>query len=84
MPENATELIPDAERILQEALRLDGDQRTLLAGRILESVADDGPPLSAAQRAELDRRLADFRKNPDQGSPWEVVRERLRAGIKNR
>ncbi|MDB4883601.1 MAG: Xre family binding protein [Gemmatimonadetes bacterium] len=35
------------------------------------------PELSAAQRAELDRRLAEYDKNPIAGDPWETMRERL-------
>lgn len=35
-------------------------------------------PLSDAWREELDRRLADDDADPDGGTPWEVVRERIR------
>jgi putative addiction module component (TIGR02574 family) len=37
---------------------------------------DELPP-SAAQVAELDRRLADFEPDPDTGESWEVVRARI-------
>ena len=34
---------------------------------------------SGGQKAELDRRLEAYRRNPDEGSPWEAVRERIRS-----
>ena len=42
---------------------------------------DDLPPLTEAQRAELDRRLAEFEADPSIAVPWEVVRERLIAHL---
>lgn len=43
-----------------------------IAARAAES------PLSDAWREELDRRLAEDDADPDGGTPWEVVRERIR------
>jgi putative addiction module component (TIGR02574 family) len=34
--------------------------------------------LTEEQKWELDRRLDDYHNNPGKGSPWEVVRERIR------
>ena len=34
--------------------------------------------LSEEQKVELDRRLQAYHQNPNAGSPWSVVRERLR------
>jgi putative addiction module component (TIGR02574 family) len=39
-------------------------------------------PLTDAQKAELDRRLADLERNPEGGAPWEQVRAELEAGLK--
>jgi putative addiction module component (TIGR02574 family) len=33
--------------------------------------------LTAEQRAELDRRIADHDANPDAGTPWPEARERI-------
>jgi putative addiction module component (TIGR02574 family) len=34
--------------------------------------------LTQAQIEELDRRLADYEKNPEEGVTWEEVRDRVR------
>ena len=39
----------------------------------------DPQELPEKQRAELDRRLDDYRRNPDEGTPWENIRDRLRT-----
>jgi putative addiction module component (TIGR02574 family) len=36
-------------------------------------------PLQDWQRAELDRRLADFERDPNSRSPWPEVKKQLRA-----
>ena len=41
------------------------------------SQESDLPELSAAQRAELDRRLAEYDKDPTAGNLWQTVREKL-------
>ena len=58
--------LPAAER-----LRL-----TELLWESLQPSADD-LPLSDELRAELDRRLAEQEAGPDQGVPWDQVRESL-------
>lgn len=68
-------------KLLDQARRLPVEERIELAGAIWDSLAEDAGsddlPVSAAHRAELDRRLADLEANPDEGRPWDEVRERL-------
>jgi putative addiction module component (TIGR02574 family) len=61
---------------------LTADERLELAGRLMESVGPEerGWSLSAAQRAELDRRLAEHERDPDEGESWESVRGEISAG----
>ena len=67
--------------LLDEAKRLSIEERIELVGAIWDSVAEDASlehlPLSDAHRAELDRRLADLDENPEAGSPWPEVVDRL-------
>ena len=54
-------------------------ERIQLAEDLWDSVADDTGdlPLTDAQRAELELRLADLERDSGSGQPWEVVRERI-------
>jgi len=54
-------------------------ERIQLAEDLWESVAADTGdlPLSATQKAELERRLADLERDPGAGEPWEDVRARI-------
>jgi putative addiction module component (TIGR02574 family) len=64
-----------ATEILKAAKALPQDERIKLAQDFWEIIAEDGydPDLTPEQAAELDRRLADFEKNPRDGIPWEQV-----------
>lgn len=61
--------------------RLTPAQRVAVAEALWDSVADDAEsaPLSAAQLAELQRRLADSVARPEAVTPWEVVKARALA-----
>ncbi len=65
--EPAFEQMTTAERILYVQALWD---------RIAADAEDE--PLTAAQAAELDRRLADYRANPKTSIPWEAARELMR------
>jgi putative addiction module component (TIGR02574 family) len=54
-------------------------ERIQLAEDLWDSVAAETGelPLTEAQAAELDRRLAALAGDPASGEPWEVVRARL-------
>ena len=61
--------------------RLDIDERLALVEEIWASICADGAnfPLTDAQRAELDRRVADDDAFPDDVIPWNDVKRSLRA-----
>ena len=63
--------------------RLPAEERLALAEALFESVAQEEAPLSEAQRAELERRLAKSIANPGAGTPWEVVKARALARAKS-
>jgi putative addiction module component (TIGR02574 family) len=57
------------------------EERLALAQQLWDSVATDldQQPLTEAQRAELERRIALADANPQEGVAWEVVRAEARA-----
>lgn len=61
--------------------RLTIEDRLALAQQLWDSVAADleHQPLTPAQRAELERRIAAADANPEEGVPWEQVRAEARA-----
>ena len=63
-----------------ELLRLTTAERIQVAQDLWDSVADDPSALSLSdnQRAVLDERLAAYEANPQAGSTWDEVRERVR------
>ena len=65
-----------------EILELPVAERIRLDEQIWDSIAavPEAVPVSEELKAELDRRLLEFEANPDGGSPWEEVRERIVQG----
>lgn len=63
----------------EEILQMSVDERLRLAEEIWDSIAANPSdlPVTDAQREELDRRLADYRQNPDAGRTWDEVRNSL-------
>lgn len=57
-------------------------ERIQLVEDLWDSIADapEVLELTDAQRAELDRRLAAHRRNPDDVIPWETLRRELLHG----
>jgi len=65
-----------------DILSLSVAERIQLAEDIWDSVAEapESVPLTDAEKAELDRRLDAYHQKPGEGSPWGMVRERIRKG----
>ncbi len=65
----------NAAEILEAAKALPQAERIKLAQDFWEIIVEEGydPELTPEQAAELDRRLAEFEKNPGEGIPWEQV-----------
>jgi putative addiction module component (TIGR02574 family) len=64
-----------------DILDLSISERIQLVEDLWDSIAKvpESIQLSEEQKLELDRRLDAYHSNPDLGSPWEVVRERIRG-----
>lgn len=70
----------DMSELLEEALKLPDAERRKLADDIYDSLAapQDELYLTPEQEAELQRRIDEHEKHPEDAIPWEEVWERLR------
>ena len=66
---------------LAEVFELPVSERIRAVQAIWDSVAADAErvPVTEWQKAELERRLREYRANPDQGASWDEVEARLRS-----
>ena len=64
-----------------DVLSLSVSERIQLVEDIWDTIAEvpDEVGLTDEQKAELDRRLDAYHQNPAEGSPWGLVRERIRS-----
>jgi putative addiction module component (TIGR02574 family) len=63
--------------------KLPREERLALVQALWDSIAAEGPHLTDAQRAELDRRIAEDDAKPNDVIPWEQVKAKGRAGFKS-
>ena len=63
--------------LLAEALKLSPSDRLHLIEALWDTLSEEDIPVTPAERALLDERLADLEKNPDAQSPWPEVKARL-------
>ncbi len=71
-------------QLLQQASALDIDEQIELVEAIWDGIVsrDAAPSLTAAQKTELDRRLADHLANPNDVIPWSEVKAAALAKIR--
>ena len=67
--------------LLDKALELPIPERIRFVEDVWDSIAVESGAveLSAEQRAELDLRIEDYKKNPDGNVPWETIKAEARA-----
>jgi putative addiction module component (TIGR02574 family) len=68
---------------LQDLRQLPVLERIQLVEALWDTIAEDSPGvgLTPEHIAELDRRLDAFEAQPSAGTPWEIARERILAGL---
>jgi putative addiction module component (TIGR02574 family) len=62
-----------ATELVEQFRKLPLEEQQIAFEKIREAVEDFDDGLTPEQAAELDRRLAEFEKNPRTGIPWEQV-----------
>lgn len=69
----------------KEILNLSVAERIELIGDLWDSLAEvsETVSLTEAQKAELDRRLDAYRKDPTAGASWPVVRDRIAGRLRD-
>lgn len=65
------------EPLIEQIVRLEPTERLELISAVWESLSQDDLPVTAAEGALLDARLADMKLNPNDQSPCEDVKRRL-------
>lgn len=65
------------ESLLTKVTSLSPADRLELIGAVWDTLSPDDVPVTDAERAMLDARLADMESNPDDQSPWPEVKARL-------
>jgi putative addiction module component (TIGR02574 family) len=60
-----------------EITRLSPDERLTLIAQLWDSLDDDQVPLTAAQQAELERRLATLDRDRAESVTWETLKAEL-------
>jgi len=65
---------------LSDILQMSVAERIQLVEDIWDSIAavPEAIPLTDEERQELDRRLEMYAQNPDEGIPWDELKERVR------
>ena len=68
-------------QVRADVLSLSVPERIQLVEDIWDTIAEvpEEVDLTDEQKAELDRRLDAYHLNPNEGSPWGIVRERIRS-----
>ena len=65
------------ESLMEQIVRLEPTERLELIEAVWDSLTQDDLPITEADRALLDARLADMESNPDDQSSWADVKSRL-------
>ena len=65
---------------ISEYVKLSVPERIQLVEDIWDSIVEipEELPLTETQQAELERRLNAYLQSPEEGSPWEYMREAIR------
>jgi putative addiction module component (TIGR02574 family) len=65
------------QSLIAKVVSLSPAERLELIGAVWDSLSPEDIPVTDAEKAMLDARIADMERNPDDQSPWPDVKTRL-------
>jgi putative addiction module component (TIGR02574 family) len=65
----------------EEIARLTPEQRLALIEALWDSLEHDDLPVTAAEVAELDRRMTTYEQDKLNAKPWDAVRKRIERNL---
>lgn len=74
----------NAQRVFEQALTLTANDRAELAAQLLASLDEAEADVESAWAAEIERRAAEARVNPDDGEDWRTVLEEIQREVLSR
>jgi putative addiction module component (TIGR02574 family) len=74
----------DAQKLLRDALTLPASDRAQLAAELLASLEEKEADVEAAWAAEIARRAADARQNPDDDEDWREALDQIEREVLSR
>jgi len=74
----------NAQKLLEDALTLTPNERAELAAELLASLDVTETDVESAWAAEIERRAAEARQNPNDDEDWRVVLERVQREVLSR
>jgi hypothetical protein len=74
----------NAQKLFEQALTLAAADRAELAAQLLATLEDAEADVEAAWAAEIERRAADARQNPDDDEDWRTVLDEIQREVLSR
>ena len=74
----------NARKLFEQALALTATDRAELAAQLLASLDEAEADVEAAWAAEIERRAADARQNPDDDEDWRSVLDEIQRDVLSR
>jgi putative addiction module component (TIGR02574 family) len=74
----------NAQKLFEQALTLAANDRAELAAQLLASLDEAEADVESAWAAEIDRRAADARQNPNEDEDWRIVLDEIQREVLSR
>lgn len=74
----------NARKLLEQALTLAAKDRAELAAQLLATLDEAEADVESAWAAEIERRAADARRNPDDDEDWRTVLDEIQREVLSR